>query len=254
MPPLAAPTTGTDVPLPRPVGDHPATVHPATGSAVVTSTARVLIPAAGSGRTPLAEALAAEGIAVLVSPVDGLVGQVGRGGVDLVLLTGARAFEDLADLRAASSVPVIVVTLDGRASWDRYLTAGADDCVVRGVSRRELAARVRASLRRAPRSAPGELVRVGAFAVDLARHVFTVGGVPMHLPPKEFGLLELLLRRDGRVVGRREALELVWGAAAGSDPTTVDVHVKRLRCKFEVDPGHPEHLLTVRGLGYRFVP
>lgn len=89
--------------------------------------------------------------------------------------------------------------------------------------------------------------------MDLARHVFEHEGVAVHLSPKEFGLLELLLRRDGRVVSREEALDLVWGHGRTGDPTTVDVHVKRLRAKLERDPARPERLLTVRGLGYRFV-
>jgi two-component system response regulator RegX3 len=87
--------------------------------------------------------------------------------------------------------------------------------------------------------------------MDLGRHVFLHREQPVHLPPKEFGLLELLLLRGGRVVSREEALERVWGRGHGGDPTTVDVHVKRLRAKLEDDPAQPTWLLTVRGLGYR---
>ncbi|MGB8651145.1 MAG: response regulator transcription factor, partial [Mycobacteriales bacterium] len=159
------------------------------------------------------------------------------------------ALQDLDLLRRGSQVPV-VVALRERASLDRLLEAGADDCVATGVTRAELAARVRAVLRR--RSRPtSEVLRAGPFVMDLARRVFLRGDAPVHLPPKEFGLLELLLRRGGRVVSREEALELVWGHGRSGDPTTVDVHVKRLRAKLEDDPAHPTRLLTVRGLGYR---
>jgi two-component system response regulator RegX3 len=96
------------------------------------------------------------------------------------------------------------------------------------------------------------VLRAGPFVMDLARHVFLHGEVAVHLSPKEFGLLELLLRRGGRVVSREEALELVWGPGRQGDPTTVDVHVKRIRSKIEADPARPTRLLTVRGLGYRF--
>lgn len=216
------------------------------------ATARVLVPSGGIGRSPVAEALSAEGLAVLVSPAATVSAQVARGGIDLVVLHGAAALAELGALRSESGVPVVVVTREGRGALDRFLSAGADDCVARGVNRAELAARVRAVLRRRSRSTPGEVLRVGPFALDLARHVFTTQGLPIHLPPKEFGLIELLLQRDGRVVGRQEALERVWGASGDSDPTTVDVHVKRLRAKLEPDPSQPRHLLTVRGLGYRF--
>ena len=225
------------------------------------STARVLVPAARGGRGTLVSALAAEQLAVLVVPAASLVEQVERGGVDLVLLHGetGSALDELAALRAASAVPVVVTLRQGMASMECFLLAGADDCVARGVGRGELAARIRAVLRRRGRPVAGEVLRVGPFTLDLGRHVFSSRGEPVHLPPKEFGLLELLVRRDGRVVGRQEALERVWGGSPcspgspGSDPTTVDVHVKRLRGKIEADPAAPRHLLTVRGLGYRLV-
>jgi two-component system response regulator RegX3 len=140
------------------------------------------------------------------------------------------------------------------ASLDAFLEIGADDCAKVGVSPGELSARVRALLRRRQRPAAEEVLRCGGLVLDVARHVCVVRGEQVHLPPKEFGLLELLLRRDGRVVSRDDALERVWGASRGSDPTTVDVHVKRLRAKLERDPSRPAHLLTVRGLGYRFQP
>jgi two-component system response regulator RegX3 len=215
---------------------------------------RVLVSAPEGGRSSLVEGLRDEGLAVLVAPSDVLVDQVERGGVDLVLLHSDRAsaLAELQVLREVSAVPVLVALRESRTSLEVFLEAGADDCVVSGVPRSELAARVRAVLRRRGRPTPGEVLRAGPFVMDLARHVFLHGDVAVHLSPKEFGLLELLLRRDGRVVSREEALELVWGPGHSGDPTTVDVHVKRIRSKIEADPARPSRLLTVRGLGYRF--
>jgi two-component system response regulator RegX3 len=216
---------------------------------------RVLVSAPEGGRSPLLESLRAAGLVVLVSPQEAVVQQVVSGAVDLVLLhtDAARALAELHRIRQCSRVPVVVAAREGRTAPASFLEAGADDCVGRGVSRGELAARVRAVLRR--RAAPDDqVVRAGSFVLDLARHVFLHDGAPVHLPPKELGLLALLVRRDGRVVSREEALALVWGPGRSGDPTTVDVHVKRLRAKVERDPARPEHLLTVRGLGYRFVP
>jgi len=216
---------------------------------------RVLVSAGEGGRSSLVEGLRDEGLAVLVAPAGVLVDQVERGGVDLVLLHGdlGSMLEQLRSLRAVSAVPVVVAVREVRAALEVFLEAGADDCVISGVPRSELAARIRAVLRRRSRPLLGEVLRAGTFVMDLARHVFVNDGAEVHLSPKEFGLLQLLIRRDGRVVSREEALELVWGAGRTGDPTTVDVHVKRLRSKVEHDPARPEHLLTVRGLGYRFV-
>jgi two-component system response regulator RegX3 len=215
---------------------------------------RVLLSAPEGGRSSLLEGLRSQGLAVLLVPSDAVVQQVRSGAVDLVLLhtDASSALEQLRALRESSPVPVVVALREVRTSLEPFLDAGADDCVVAGVTRNELAARVRAVLRRRSRPDSGEVLRAGVFVLDLARHVFLYDDVAIHLPPKEFGLLELLIRRDGRVVSREEALELVWGHGHSGDPTTVDVHVKRLRAKVELDPGHPTRLLTVRGLGYRF--
>lgn len=215
---------------------------------------RVLVSAPEGGRSSLVEGLWDEGLAVVVAPAGSLVELVERGGVDLVLLHAnvTVALQELVAVRAASTVPVLVALRAARSTLDRFLEAGADDCVASGVPRAELAARVRAVLRRRSRPPAGEVLRSGPFVLDPARHAFLHGDVPVHLSPKEFGLLELLIRRDGRVVSREEALAEVWGLGRTGDPTTVDVHVKRLRSKIEGEPARPVHLLTVRGLGYRF--
>jgi Response regulators consisting of a CheY-like receiver domain and a winged-helix DNA-binding domain len=134
------------------------------------------------------------------------------------------------------------------------LELGADDYVTKPFSSRELVARIRAVLRR--RGEPEELVaatlEAGPVRMDTDRHVVTVGGEVVRLPLKEFDLLEMLLRNAGRVLTRAQLIDRVWGADYVGDTKTLDVHVKRLRAKIEPDPGTPRHLLTVRGLGYKF--
>ncbi len=136
------------------------------------------------------------------------------------------------------------------------LELGADDYVTKPFSSRELVARIRAVLRR--RSETEELVAptlsAGPVRLDVERHVVTVHGQPVSLPLKEFELLELLLRNAGRVLTRGQLIDRVWGPDYVGDTKTLDVHVKRLRGKIEPEPGSPRHLVTVRGLGYKFEP
>lgn len=215
---------------------------------------RVLVSAAEGGRSGLLEELRQQGLAVLMAPVDGLLRELDRGDVDVVLLSTEPklALHQLRALREVSSVPAVVILRQERVTAQPFFDAGADDCVFAGSNHTELGVRLRAVLRRRSQLEPAAVVRSERFVVDVARHVFTLDGRPVHLPPKEFGLLVLLMRRDGHVVSRDDALELVWGPGHGGDPTTVDVHMKRLRAKIEIDPAKPAHLLTVRGLGYRF--
>jgi len=97
------------------------------------------------------------------------------------------------------------------------------------------------------------VLEAGPVRMDVDRHTVTVGGEPVSFPLKEFELLELLLRNAGRVLTRGQLIDRVWGSDYVGDTKTLDVHVKRVRAKVEPDPGNPQHLLTVRGLGYRFV-
>jgi two-component system response regulator RegX3 len=161
-------------------------------------------------------------------------------------------------IRAESDVPIIMVTAkDSEADKVTGLELGADDYVTKPFSMRELVSRVRANLRRVrPAAAPEPLEEVltgGPVRMDVARHEVAVRGEGVPLPPKEFELLEAFLRRKGRLLTRDFLIEEVWGADYFGDTRTLDVHVKRLRRKLETDPHRPDHLLTVRGLGYKFV-
>ena len=160
-------------------------------------------------------------------------------------------------IRAESDVPIIMVTAkDSEADKVAGLELGADDYVTKPFSVRELVSRVRANLRRGRASAPNpaeEVLTGGPVRMDVARHEVTVRGQTVALPPKEFELLEALLRRRGRLLTREFLIQDVWGADYFGDTRTLDVHVKRLRRKVEEDPHRPVHLVTVRGLGYKFV-
>ena len=161
-------------------------------------------------------------------------------------------------IRTASDVPIIMVTAkDSEADKVTGLELGADDYVTKPFSMRELVSRVRANLRRTrPHAIPSpvdEVLEGGPVRMDVARHEVAVRGDSVSLPPKEFELLEAFLRRKGRLLTRDFLIEEVWGPDYFGDTRTLDVHVKRLRRKLEDDPHEPEHLLTVRGLGYKFV-
>ena len=173
-----------------------------------------------------------------------------------LMLPGLSGLDVCRTIRAESDVPIIIVTAkDSEADKVAGLELGADDYVTKPFSIRELVSRVRANLRRIePRSAVREedVLAAGPVSMDVARHEVTVRGDGVALPPKEFELLEALLRRKGRLLTREVLIDEVWGPSYFGDTRTLDVHVKRLRRKIEEDPHHPVHLLTVRGLGYKF--
>ncbi|MGN6243111.1 MAG: response regulator transcription factor [Motilibacteraceae bacterium] len=184
-----------------------------------------------------------------------------RGGADIVLLDlmlpGLPGTEVCRQLRQRSSVPVIMVTAkDSEVDKVVGLELGADDYVTKPFSTRELVARIRAVLRRGGESEDlGQpSLEAGPVRMDVERHVVTVDGAPVQMPLKEFELLELLLRNAGRVLTRMQLIDRVWGSDYVGDTKTLDVHVKRLRGKIEPDPSAPRHLVTVRGLGYKFEP
>ncbi len=160
-------------------------------------------------------------------------------------------------IRETSTVPIVIVTAkDAEADKVAGLELGADDYVTKPFSVRELVSRVRANLRRSQMTVPdaaGEVLTGGPIRLDAARHEVTVRGDPVAFPPKEFELLESFLRSPGRLLTRERLIQRIWGGDYVGDTKTLDVHVKRLRQKIERDPHEPEHLLTVRGLGYKFV-
>ena len=185
-----------------------------------------------------------------------------RGGADIVLLDlmlpGMSGTDVCKQLRARSTVPVIMVTArDSEIDKVVGLELGADDYVTKPYSARELIARVRAVLRRGGEvDGDGSLLpavlEAGPVRMDVERHTVSVSGTEVPLPLKEFDLLEYLLRNVGRVLTRGQLIDRVWGADYVGDTKTLDVHVKRLRSKVEPDPSAPRHLLTVRGLGYKY--
>ena len=181
--------------------------------------------------------------------------------VDVVLLDlmlpGLPGTEVCRQLRSRSKVPVIMLTAkDGEIDKVVGLELGADDYVTKPYSSRELVARVRAVLRRGvePELLAPAAIEAGPVRLDVERHVVTVNNQPVPMPLKEFELLEILLRNAGRVLTRMQLIDRVWGSDYVGDTKTLDVHVKRLRGKIEPDPANPRHLVTVRGLGYKFEP
>jgi two-component system response regulator RegX3 len=181
-----------------------------------------------------------------------------RAGADIVLLDlmlpGMSGTDVCKQLRVRSSVPVIMVTArDSEIDKVLGLELGADDYVTKPYSARELIARIRAVLRRgAEVEESGDLIlESGPVRMDIDRHVVSVHGERIALPLKEFDLLEYLMRNKGRVLTRGQLIDRVWGADYVGDTKTLDVHVKRLRSKIEVDPANPVRLVTVRGLGYK---
>jgi DNA-binding response OmpR family regulator len=161
----------------------------------------------------------------------------------------------LAQIRRSSAVPVIVLTARGEEP-DRVLglELGADDYVVKPFSPRELVARVRSVLRRSQPPRPATLA-FGQVDIDTASRQVTVDGSPVALTPREFDLLVHLASSPRQVFRRADLLAAVWDSSADwQDPSTVTVHVRRLRNKIEPDPNQPRHLVTVWGVGYRFDP
>ncbi len=208
---------------------------------------------------PLAYMLRKEGFEVSVADT-GPAGLAAfdREGADLVLLDlmlpGLSGTEVCRELRTRSDVPVIMLTArDSEVDKVVGLELGADDYVTKPFSHRELVARIRAVLRRHGATTVEEdaILEAGPVRMDVDRHLVTVDGEPVQLPLKEFDLLELLLRNVGRVLTRGQIIDRVWGSVYVGDTKTLDVHVKRLRSKIEPDPASPQHLLTVRGLGYK---
>lgn len=159
-------------------------------------------------------------------------------------------------IRQEQAVPIIMLTARVE-EMDRIvgLELGADDYVTKPFSPRELVARVRAVLRRtqAP-PPPPPVLHIGPIILDRSTHTVTVYGKPVDLTPTEFSLLETLMRAPGQVFRRADLLEAVQGVAFDGYERTIDAHIKNLRRKIEPDPGRPQFILTVWGVGYRLNP
>ena len=158
-------------------------------------------------------------------------------------------------IRAGSDVPIIMLTARAEEA-DRVagLELGADDYVTKPFSLRELAARVRAVLRRVEGTAPREVMELGPLKIDFAAREVYLEGKPVELTPTEFDLLAYLARHPGRVFTRTELLEAIQERSYASLPRTIDSHIKNLRHKIEPDPASPQFILTVHGVGYKFHP
>lgn len=182
-----------------------------------------------------------------------------QGGIDLILLDlmipEVSGTEVCRQIRAKSKVPIIMLTAkDSEVDKVVGLEIGADDYVTKPYSARELVARINAVLRRNAGenmlSDPG-VMTVHGIRMDIDRHQVSINGIPVSLPLKEFELLEFLMRNAGRVLTRMQLIDRVWGSDYVGDTKTLDVHIKRLRAKLEVDPADPKIIQTVRGLGYK---
>lgn len=179
-----------------------------------------------------------------------------------VMLPGMDGMAVCRILRKETDVPVIMLT--ARSQEDDKVAGlefGADDYITKPFSMRELLSRVKAVLRRASSGAQnkehqaeaqGKVIMLGSIAIDAARHLVSKGGKTVNLSPKEFDLLWLLMSNPGRVFSRDYLLERVWGYDWAGNTRTVDVHMRWLREKLEDRPDIPSHLLTVRGVGYKY--
>ncbi len=179
-----------------------------------------------------------------------------------IMLPKLDGFEVCRILRREMTTPILMLTAKAEET-DKVvgLELGADDYMTKPFSMREFLARVKAMLRRADmmkvaaspvKDLIPSLIKVGEIEVDLARHTVSRSGTLIDLSPKEFDLLGFLVKNKEQVFTRDQLLEKVWGYDYAGDTRTVDVHIRWLRQKIEVDPANPEHLLTVRGIGYKF--
>jgi len=171
-----------------------------------------------------------------------------------LMLPGIDGLEICRTLRAESDVPIIMLTAM-TTDQDRLtgLDLGADDYVTKPFSPRELAARVRAVLRRLPGERGPENIEHGELTLDFLKHEAFLTGKPLNLTPVEFKLLGVLAKEPGRVFSRAQIIEKAFGYDFDSFDRTIDVHILNLRRKIEPDPRHPRYIKTVYGAGYKFL-
>ena len=175
-----------------------------------------------------------------------------------VMLPGMSGLDVCRQLRRESDVPIIMLTAkEGEADKVAGLELGADDYMTKPFSMRELVARVRAQIRRSAKSGAladaNEVLRGGSIELDVDAHEVRVESKVVALRPKEFDLLETLMRRKGRLATREALIDEVWGPGYFGATKTLDVHIKRLRQKLEPGGAGSRHIVTVRGLGYKFI-
>jgi DNA-binding response OmpR family regulator len=175
--------------------------------------------------------------------------------LDVMLAGGDSGLDLCRDLRARSRVPIVMLSARSE-ELDRILglELGADDYVTKPFSPRELVSRVKAHLRRTgelAEPAAGAVVTLGDLRIDVEGHEVSISGEETHLTPTEFRILALLAGHPGRLYSRETILNHLWNGGFIGDARAVDVHVHNIREKIEADPSSPQHLVTVRGEGYR---
>jgi len=216
-----------------------------------------------SVRDVLAEQFRVAGLRVIQATggVDGLI-KSGQGDVDAILLDlmlpDIDGVEVCRRIRSRSHIPILVVTArTDEEDAVEALGAGADDFVRKPFQAREVVARARALMRRAQEYAKAALAEetmdFGDLKIDSTKHEVAIRGEPIRFTPKEFELLQLLARSAGKMMHREELLEVIWGYDSSIDSRTLDVHVGRVRAKIEENPREPKLIITVPGVGYKFM-
>jgi two-component system KDP operon response regulator KdpE len=202
--------------------------------------------------------LGAHGFDVVVAN-DGTQGivEASRAHPDVILLDlglpGHTGMEVLEAVRAWTDVPVIVLSARHQsAAKVAALDAGADDYITKPFGIEELLARIRATLRRASADADSAVVSAGALRIDLAAGRVERDGTPVHLTPKEWGVVAMLARHPGHLVTQRDLLTSIWGAGYEGESEYLRTVLLRIRRKLEDDPSAPRHFITEPGIGYRF--
>jgi two-component system, OmpR family, response regulator RegX3 len=210
---------------------------------------------------PLAFLLTREGFEVeIVEDGQMALDVFANGNFDIILLDlmipKVPGNEVCRQIRVTSTIPIIMLTAkDTEVDKVVGLELGADDYVTKPYSTRELLARIKAVLRRNIKDDAFDddgVIDIAGIRLDADRHTLHVQGALVAIPLKEFELLEYLMSNVGRVLTRGQLIDRVWGSDYYGDTKTLDVHIKRLRSKIEAEPAEPVHLVTVRGLGYRF--
>ncbi|HYA44119.1 MAG TPA: response regulator transcription factor [Acidimicrobiales bacterium] len=238
-----------------PDGEAPGSAGPALGTIilVVHSLGSVTVPAD----------LERAGFEVLIVPdPEAAIVAAASGRADLAVVDGRLSGDGLSFCerlwKRCPGFPVLVVGPNDEDFATRALAAGADDYLALPLRPAEFVARVRAVLRRVPSQRAGspaeveEVLQVGEVRLRPASHDVMLRDVQLHLPLREFELLQLLMENAGIVLSRATLLSRLWGGSAQLESSSLEVHIRRLRAKLEDDPAHPERIVTVRGIGYRF--